>query len=478
MESIWVQDIDIPKRASLQCDINTDVVIIGGGLAGVLTAYHLKQNGVKCIVLEANRIGSGQTKNTTAKVTIQHELKYDELIINFGEEKALQYVKANQRAIEEFFRIAQVEGIDCMLERKPAYLYSRKDTSSLERELLAAMKLGIDAEITNKTTLPFVVRGALKFNNQAQFHPLKFLKGVSENLDIYEDTKVLSIEDDKVITNKGTVTAERVVVATHYPFINVPGYYFMRMHQERSYVVALENAVMLDGVYYGIEEGEPSLRNSGEYLLVGGGAHRTGENSAGGKYRNLRSTAQKLFPSGKEIASWSAQDCMTLDGVPYIGQYSSATPNLYVATGFGKWGMTTSMVSAIIISDLLLGRPHPYEIFSPQRFKPSVSAKSLMDETAHAVKGLSSGIFNVPDVKLNDIPIGHGGLVEHDGQKIGVYKNESGEVFTVSTRCTHLGCQLEWNPDELSWDCPCHGSRFDYRGDLIDNPAMKSLNDK
>ncbi|NMA79100.1 MAG: FAD-dependent oxidoreductase [Clostridiales bacterium] len=212
-----------------------------------------------------------------------------------------------------------------------------------------------------------------------------------------------------------------------------------------------------------------------DFLLVGGGAHRTGENSAGGKYGNLRKTAQKFFPNGREVANWSAQDCMTLDGVPYIGQYSSSTPNLFVATGFGKWGMTTSMVSAMIISDLIQDKPHPYEIFSPQRFKPSVSAKSLMDEAAHAVKGLSSGIFNIPDAKLNDIPSGHGGLIEHDGQKVGVYKDESGEVFTVSARCTHLGCQLEWNPDELSWDCPCHGSRFDYHGDLIDNPAMENL---
>ncbi len=473
-----MKGIDIPRRESLQGDINTDVVVIGGGLAGILTAYHLKRNGIDCIVLEASRIGSGQTKNTTAKITIQHELKYSQLIENFGEEKALQYANANRRAIDEYFEIAEREGIDCMLEKKSAYLYSRKESDRLEQELLAAKKLGISAEITNKTALPFVIRGALKFDNQAQFHPLMFLKGISQGINIYENTMVLSIEDDKVITDNGTVTAERVVVATHYPFINVPGYYFMRMHQERSYVIALENAAELDGVYYGIEEGEPSLRNSGSLLLVGGGAHRTGENSAGGKYENLRKTAQKFFPASREVANWSAQDCMPIDSVPYIGQFSSSTPNLFVATGFGKWGMTTSMVSAIVITDLLLGKPHPYEIFSPQRFKPSVSAKSLMDETAHAVKGLSSGIFNIPDAKLSDIPNGHGGLIEHDGEKVGVYKDGNGEVFTVSTRCTHLGCQLEWNPDELSWDCPCHGSRFDYRGDVIDNPAMKCLHEK
>lgn len=265
------------------------------------------------------------------------------------------------------------------------------------------------------------------------------------------------------------------MVATHFPFINTPGYYFMRMHQERSYVAALENAPRLDGIYYGIDRNGLSFRNSGNYLLLGGGNHRTGENPSGGKYSRLETAAKHYYPHSRIAFRWSAQDCMPLDGVPYIGQFSSSLPDVYVATGFQKWGMSSAMISAMIISEMIAGGDNPYEIFSPQRFKVSASAKALMNETGHSVKGLSKNVLRFPDKAAEEISRGHGGIVEYKGKKVGVYKDEDGKVFAVSNKCPHLGCQLEWNPDEKSWDCPCHGSRFDYKGRLIDNPAMRSL---
>lgn len=475
MKSIWKKDTQINGRENLKSDTKAEVAIIGAGMAGVLLGYYLKKRGINCVILEADKIGSGQTGNTTAKITLQHGLIYDRLIEKFGEEKALQYALANRRAIDEYSRIIGEEQIGCMLEERCAFLYSCKSMEKLEAEISAARKLGIPAEITRETDLPFEVSAALKYTGQAQFHPLKFLKAIADPLEIYENTKVTDIKDKKILTQNAAVTADKIVIASHFPFINVPGYYFMRMHQERSYVLALENAPQLHGMYLGIDEDGLSFRNAGSYLLIGGGNHRTGENSDGGKYGELREAAKKYFPESREAAHWSAQDCMPMDGVPYIGQFSASDPDIFTATGFQKWGMTSSMVSAMVLSDLICGKPHPYPIFSPQRFNLSASAKKLAEDSAKAVKGLSTEIFAVPAEKADALPCGHGGIVKYNGEKMGVYKNENGEIFTVSTRCPHLGCQLEWNPDEMSWDCPCHGSRFDYTGKLINNPAMEDL---
>ncbi|MFT3950952.1 MAG: FAD-dependent oxidoreductase [Oscillospiraceae bacterium] len=475
MKSIWEQDVQIPSRESLKSDIQTKVAVVGAGMAGALIGYFLKKRGISCVILEANRIGSGQTGHTTAKITLQHGLIYDGLIRNFGEEKASQYAEANRRTIDEYRRIIKEEQVDCMFEERSAFLYSCGDTELLEKELSAAHRLGIQAEITKETDLPFEIAGALKFNGQAQFHPLKFLQAITEQLEIYENTRVMELLENELLTEHGKVTAEKIVIASHFPFINTPGYYFMRMHQERSYVLALENAPQLSGMYLGIDEDGLSFRSSGGFLLMGGGGHRTGENSVSGKYEELRRAAKKYFPESREAAHWSAQDCIPMDDVPYIGQFSSSTPDVYVATGFQKWGMTSSMVSAMAISELIAGNAHPYPVFSPQRFHLSASAKQLVQDGIKAVKGISAELFSIPAEQEKELLCGHGGIVECESKKMGVYKNEDGEVFVVSVRCPHLGCQLEWNPDELSWDCPCHGSRFDYTGKLLDNPAQNDL---
>lgn len=478
MESVWKQGIQWQHRPRLQGDMEVEAAVIGGGMAGILTAYFLQRRNVKTIVLEAAKIGSGQTGNTTAKITSQHNLIYHKLMQEFGEEKARQYARANQEAIEEYRRLVKELGIDCALEDRPAYLYCRDEAhvGLLEQETDAAKELGIHAELTLHTTLPFSVAGAVKFHDQAQFQPLTFLQAIAKCLTIYEGTRVITVEDQRIMTDCGTVKAKYIVFATHFPFLNRPGYYFARMHQERSYVLALQKAARLDGMYLGIDGDELSFRNYGDYLLLGGGGHRTGENSAGGKYALLREKAAQYYPGSTEEFHWSAQDCMTLDGVPYIGQFSPATPHWYVATGFGKWGMTSSMVSARLISDQIAGISHPCaEVFSPHRFTPTASVKTFLTDMGQAVKGIGRRVFTIPETNVQDLPRGHGGVVDWQGEKVGVYKDEEDTVHVVSTRCPHLGCQLEWNPDEKSWDCPCHGSRFDFRGNLLDNPAQTPL---
>lgn len=475
-QSIWHKQVKIPTRSALPGDVKADVAVIGAGMAGILTAHLLTKRGAKVVVLESGRIGGGQTQNTTAKITCQHNLIYHELIEKIGLEQTRQYAAANQAALRQYKEMVRELHIDCHFEEKDAYVYTTTQSTCIEQEVQAAQKLRLPAEFVVETDLPFAVQGAIRFSGQAQFNPLEFLRAIAEPLTIYEHTRVRSVENHTIYTDHGTVMANEIVVATHFPFINVPGFYFIRMHQQRSYVLALKNAANVNGMYIDADEKGFSFRNYQDLLLLGGAGHRCGENSAGDRYEILRGAAAQFFPGCEEVARWSAQDCMTLDGVPYIGRYALTAPHIYVATGFQKWGMTTAMAAAQILSDLIYDQSSPHaEVFSPQRFHLSASAKELAENTAHAFQGLKREFIDIPNTVLQALPVGHGGIVEHDGEKVGVYKKASDEVYIVSSKCTHFGCQLEWNPDERSWDCPCHGSRFDYKGNRLCGPAIENL---
>lgn len=470
MKSIWSENIEIPEREALEGDCRVEVAVIGAGMAGILTAYFLQERGVQVRVLEAKRIGSGQTQNTTAKITGQHGLFYGDLIKKMGEKKAADYAHANEQAIMEYERLIQKHHIACDFERLPAYLYSREEQDALRKEEQAAQRLGIQAYFTDKIELPFAIKGALCFPNQAQFHPLAFLKEIAKDLQIYEQTKVLSVKKNKIYTNRGCVEAEHIVFATHYPIVNVPGMYFARQHQERSYVLALSEAEPLHGMYYSIDKNGLSLRSAGDCLLLGGGAHRTGKE--GEAYAYLRQCAKRYYPGKREVASWSAQDCMPHDKVPFIGSYSILRPNWYVATGFHKWGMTSAMVAAGIISDQICGIENPFEkVFRPQRL--SLRAfPSFIKDLGESVKGLSKGAFHFPFLEIEDLEKGQGCVVRIGHKRYACYKDESGHLHKISAKCPHMGCELQWNAEETSWDCPCHGSRFDFDGNLLDNPAQ------
>lgn len=476
MTSIWHKTVSLEKREALGCDIKADTVIIGAGLAGILTAYRLAEKGVDAVILEASRTAGGQTGNTTAKITSQHGSIYSRLIKQFGAQKAGQYANANQNALEQFASMITKQNIDCDFERKDAYVYSLTDDKPLLEEQKAAASLGLPSVFVNSVNLPFEVKRAVKFTNQAQFNPLKFIKSISENLKIYENTPVKSVGGNTVITDGGyKVSAENIVFATHFPIINFPGFYFARMHQERSYAVCFENAGQIDGMYIDIEAGGLSFRNYERYLIVGGGNHRTGENSAGGKYGGIIKLGKKMYPGIREITRWSAQDCMPTDGVAYIGRYSRKTPNWYVATGFMKWGMTSSMVSADILSDMITGKENKNAgVFSAQRYSVNDVSQTCTDGLKSLEGMLKEPLFPASGA-LSSLPEGQGKIISGKNGKMGVYKDFGGEVYALDTKCPHLGCQLEWNADEKSWDCPCHGSRFDYKGKLIDNPAQEDL---
>ncbi len=430
MHSLWVHELNCSGFEHQKQEIKTDVLIIGGGMAGILCAYTLHQAKIPYILAEAQTICSGITKNTTAKITLQHGLIYDKLIRKFGIEKSRQYLEANEKALSKYREICK--DIDCDFEEKSSYVYSTDNSSKIEREVLALEKLGRYAEYTQQIPLPFSVAGAIKYSNQAQFHPLKFISAISKGLNIYEHTTVNELIETTAITNHGKINAKKIIVATHFPFLNKHGSYFLKMYQHRSYVLALDNAQNVDGMYVDEAQKGMSFRNYRNLLLIGGGDHRTGKK--GGCWNELQNFAQKYYPNAKEKYRWAAQDCMTLDEVPYIGTYSANTPNLYVATGFNKWGMTSSMASAMIICDMIQGKKNPYaEVFSPSR---TMLRPQLVVNAFEAVVNL---------------------------------------LTPTAKRCPHLGCALKWNPCEHTWDCPCHGSRFTEDGRLIDNPATGNL---
>ena len=426
MDSIWTRTAEPPSFAPLDGDLKTDVLVIGGGLAGLLCAYWLDRAGVDCALVEAGRLCGGATGNTTAKLTFQHGLIYGKLLREFGPEKARLYLEANRGALEKYRELCR--DIDCDFEERDAYVYALRDRRKLDRELEALSRLGFPAEYVETPALPMPTAGAVRFSKQAQFHPLKFAAAIAKGLRIFEHTKVLELGPGTAVTNHGTVTAEKIVVATHFPVLNKHGAYFLKLYQHRSYVLALENAPAVGGMY--VDEGEKGLsfRDYGDCLLLGGGGHRTGKK--GGGWRELEEFAKQHYPQARIAARWAAQDCMTLDGVPYAGLSSKGTEGLYAVTGFNKWGMTSSMAAALLLADLAQGRENPYaELFGPSRsvLRPQLAAN--------------------------------------------VFSSTVGLLTPTAPRCPHMGCALKYNAQEHSWDCPCHGSRFEEDGRLIDNPA-------
>lgn len=433
LNSVWADHSSRPTFPHLEQDLKTDVLIIGGGLAGILCAYQLAQDGVDYALIEANRICSGVSRNTTAKITSQHGLIYDKLIREFGADTARLYWEANEAALQRYRSLAK--STDCDFETKDSYIYCADSRSKLEQEMAALERLHIPAEFANSIKLPIPTVGAIRFRDQAQFHPLKFVSRIAKGLNIYENTTAREFVGSTVLTDHGKVTASKIIVATHFPIFNKHGSYFLKMYQERSYVLALENAADVDGMYLDGANGGFSFRNFENLLLLGGGSHRTGKPGTG--WKELESFARIHYPDAREVRRWATQDCMTLDGIPYIGRYSKRTPDLYVATGFNKWGMTSSMVAAMILSDLVQGRENPYaKVFSTLR---TMLCPQLFANAYEATKNLLT--FTKP-------------------------------------RCPHMGCALKWNPQEHSWDCPCHGSRFTKEGELLDNPATANLKNR
>ena len=493
-QSYWLTPSDQQSFPELRNDLKADIAIVGGGIAGVTLAYLLHRQGIKSVLLEADRLLFGTTGHTTAKITSQHELIYDKILNKIGREQARQYADANECAVREIGRIVDELKIDCDFSAQPAYVYTEleKNIQKINDEVKAATELGIRAEYVESIPIGIPIKAGVRFDGQAQFHPRKYLLALigeiaGKSCSIHEHTKVVDLEEAdggyRLKTGDGlTVRAHKVIIASHYPFYNKPGLYFARLYVERSYLIAvMTEEEYPGGMYINAEEPTRSLRGQpsaeGMLTLVGGENHKSGQSEDTLRhYRALADFAHSRFTVRDIPFHWSAQDCMTLDGIPYAGRYTSDTPDLYIMTGFGKWGMTNSMASAMVVRDLVVrGESDWQDVYSPSRFNVAASMKNVLVENANVAVNLVEGKLEpLPDNV--EIAPGEGKVIDVGGHRAGAYRDEGGKLHVVDTTCTHMGCELNWNSAEKSWDCPCHGSRFDIDGAVIEGPAVRALN--
>lgn len=490
--SYWMASTAQTHYPPLTEDTEADAAIVGGGMTGITLAYLLKKEGLKVILLEADRIVQGTTGHTTAKITSQHTLIYDKIRKKMGEEKARQYAEANETAIGTISEMIAENGIDCDFHPSSAYVYTHQDSyiRQIEDEVKTASSLGIRAHYLDEIPLPFQVKAAMRFDGQARFHPRKYLLALAEKIPgagsgIFEQTRVIDVREGEpcsVITANGKkVSAPAVVLGCHYPFYDRHGMYFTRLYPERSYALGVTfEGSFPEGMFITAEDPGRSVRlqpyEGRDLLVVSGEHHKTGHGeNTWIHYKNLAEFVRENFKVTGIPYRWSTQDYSTPDEVPYTGRLTSDRRNIYIATGYRKWGMTNSTASAMILRDLIVKGESPWQdVYNPSRFTPAASAKNFIVENADVAKLWIGGkLAGAPDHP--DIAPGQAKVVDLDGEKAGVYKDARGKIHVVDTTCTHMLCEMKWNAAELSWDCPCHGSRFTYEGDIIEGPALKSI---
>lgn len=494
MNSYWIDStknsINLP---TLDSDITTDVCIIGGGIFGLTCGYYLSQHNINVTILEKDNIGYKASGNTTAKITSQHGCIYDYLINSFSKDFAKDYLSSNQEAISNIKNIIDNENIDCDFEYQSNYVYTtdENEIEKMKNEQKAVTSLGFDAKYVTESNLPFDIRCAVEFPNQAQFHPRKYMIGLansilSNNGKIYINSKVYNIinEDNSYITltENYKVKSKYLVIASHYPFVNVPGFYFTKMYQDTSYVIGFDTkSPLFDGMYINTKNPIFSYRTAQfddkKLLLVGGSGHKTGDSvDFASTYGILENEVKKYYPDAEVLYRWNTRDCITLDKVPYIGSFSNIMKNMYIGTGFNKWGMTSSNVAANIVKDKIIGVDNKYEyVFDSTRMSPVKNRTEVKNMLKQTTKSLVIDKFTIPEDTANSIPNDSGTIVNISGNKVGIYKDSSGNLFAVKPICTHLGCLLNWNNVDKTWDCHCHGSRFDYFGKNLYDPAIKDL---
>ncbi|WP_353856197.1 FAD-dependent oxidoreductase [Bacillus sp. Bos-x628] len=492
-QSLWLADKKKDSFPSVSEDLTADVIIVGGGITGIATAFEMTERGLDVIMIDANELMQGTTGHTTAKVTSQHDVYYHELIQHIGMPNARLYVEANEKAKELIQTRVKEHQIECQLEVRDAYLYTKEESGvkKLKKELDAYKQLGIDHDW--KTELPFdpEIKAALVMKQQAQFHPLHYLNAlvqllIERGVRIYENTAAVDVKEGHrpaVITKNGHhLTGRYIISCSHFPFYDGKGLYFTRIHPNQSYVVAAKtNKPLPDGMYLGIDQPSHSLRtakiNGEKVVLIGGEGHKTGQGGdARTHYEALEKFGHEILGIQEVLYRWSTHDLVTMDKIPYIGYLTKNHPNILVATGFRKWGMTTSHVAATLIGDLIEGKSNPYEsIYIPSRFVPDPFVKEFIKENANVAAQLITGKLNRPDQTIDNLKPGEGGIVSYEHKKCGAFKSEDGNVVLVDTTCTHLGCEVAWNNSDRTWDCPCHGSRFSVTGEVVEGPAKKPL---
>jgi glycine/D-amino acid oxidase-like deaminating enzyme/nitrite reductase/ring-hydroxylating ferredoxin subunit len=476
-----------PEHPPLEGERRVEVAVVGAGITGMTAALLLARAGRSVVVIDQHVVAGGTTGHSTAKVTSQHGLTYAMLRLLHGRDAGRLYGRAMEAAKERIAGLA-AEGGDCAFRRRPAYVYGgeRWQRPLVEREAGAAAEAGLPAAFVETTPLPYPVHGAVRFDDQAELDPCRYVRGLARLLAeaggaVFEHTRARQVHECdpcRVETERGTLLADHVVVATLLPFLD-RGLFFARAYPSRSYVVTARlSGAPPDGMF--ISAGPPtrSLRAHDDLLLVGGEGHHVGSGKAQPeRYEALIEFARRHWDVQSIEHRWSAQDYISDDLVPYAGRLHARSRRVYLATGLRKWGITAGTAAATAISDAILDRPNDYAaLFSSTRVRPLQEAPRFALENARVgVRFVSDRMLHRGGRAIEDLRPGEGDIVSAAGRKVAGFRDDDGRLHAVSSRCTHLGCQLAWNAAERTWDCPCHGSRFDVDGGILNGPAVKPL---
>ncbi len=498
--SVWSETTPAPPYPVLDGNVTVDVAIVGGGITGITAALLLQRAGRRCAVIEARRIGKGETGKSTSHLTTSLDVRYHTLISRFGIDGARLAAAAQRAAIERICTLGDELKIACDFHRVPGFLYAERprDDAELEREAEAVSKLGLQAVLVSHVPLPFPVVRGLRFDNQAVMHPRIYLQGLAAAYaagggQLYEETQVVAIDEGdlcRVISDRGVVTARSVIVAAHVPIVNRVLLH-AKLAAYRSYVVSVESAGHEpDAVFWDMAEPYHYIRKQrvGErqLLIVGGEDHKVGDmDDTTMPFARLESYVRARFGRAPEATDyrWSGQIVMSADGLPYVGR-NSLSSRVYVATGYGGNGITQGTLAAMVLADEVCELANPFaELLQATRIKPIASAKAVVSENVDFPRHLFGDRMslrrhehdNDRTQALASIPPGEGKVLSLEGERLAVYRNANGQLSALSPVCTHLGCLVHWNNSETSWDCPCHGSRFDPHGRVLNGPAVAAL---
>ncbi|AFY75474.1 glycine/D-amino acid oxidase, deaminating (plasmid) [Synechococcus sp. PCC 7502] len=490
--SFWIDSTPVTTYPSLENRLSVDVAIIGGGIVGLTVATLLKRAGKTVAVIESRQVALGVSGHTTAKVTALHQLIYADLIEQIGQQKAKLYAESNLAGVEQVAAFVSEEQIDCDFSRQSSYTFAERDIEldQIKDEVEAAHKLGLPATFITETSLPFAIAGAIKLENQAQFHVRKYLLHLAKNIAgagsyLFENTRVQRVDDGDscyVVTDLGVINAQDVVVATNLPILNL-GLFFAKTYPERSYIVGakIDPAKAPQGMYIGSGKSSHSIRTTpyedGLLLLVGGEGHKVGTvTNTEERYQKLESYARDRFGIDTFAYRWSNQDMVSFDKLPYIGNLTPFNKHIYVATGFSLWGMSKGTMSGMILSDLILGKDNPYtDLYDSLRATPFVTVESVKQEASVVTRWIGDRFKGLLSSSFSEVAKGEGKLLTIDNEKVAAYRDEQGTIHAVSATCTHLACIVSWNNAEKSWDCACHGARFSCDGKVIQGPAVRDL---
>lgn len=488
--SLWMATTEADTRPPVRTDLRYDVLIVGGGISGICTAYQLRNTGLSVGLIEATRLLSDVTGHTTGKLTSQHDLIYKHLLDAFGFEFATTYYEANEWAIRFVAETSVQESIDCDFVWDSAHVYCAEASNcdKLMAEHEACFKLNIPTLIVYPKT-PSDAQCALRLPRQARFHPRRFLQGLVERAEaagvqFYEYTRALDVREEPdgcvVETDRGTVFANHVVIATHYP-IHDSGLFVAKLAPYRSYAMALDVEFLPEGMYISYEESalhsfRRAMFHDREILIVGGEKHKVGQEPHTEEcYARVEEWARSEFEVKEVLHRWSTQDNWTPDRVPYIGR-APHRDRITMATGFGGWGMTSGCIAGRLIADIILDEPNKWQsVFDPGRLDVAMISKMVKENVNVAAHLIGDRLSRPDQVRLDMIVPGQGAIVQMEDERVCAFRDDVGELHVVSSACTHMGCQLKWNGAERSWDCPCHGSRFDVDGEVLHGPAVTPL---